>query len=278
MNTVAGLWRYPVKSIGGEQLTRTHLGALGVTGDRAWGLRDITAGKVISSKSPAMGRVLLNFAAAFGAELDPDSPLPSATVSIDGNDVSTDNVDQLSEIMTNRLGRLVRFERATAADEVYESYWPEIPGLALSDVTTDFPIAMFTNKGSFVDLAALHVVSTGALRRLQALLPKSAIDIRRFRPNIVIDSEVDDFVDNSWAGKTATLGSATIAFSLSAPRCVMTTLEQGGLPPDRSILQTLATHNRVEFEGFGNFACLGVYAEVVTPGVVNVGDELVFTS
>ena len=86
---------------------------------------------------------------------------------------------------------------------------------------------------------------------------------------------MSDFVENTWKGATATLGSATITFGEASPRCVMTTLAQPGLDDDKNVLRTLATHNKRDFAGMGNFACLGVYATVTTPGTVNVGDTLV---
>jgi uncharacterized protein len=277
MTSVAQIWRYPVKSIGGEEVTATDIGALGVAGDRAWGLRDLDSGKILSAKTPSVGRLLLPMAAGYGAVPSPDPAIDAVTVTVGDMSLSSNHADQLSAVLSERLGRSVRFERATPADEMYESYWPELPDMALSDVTTDFPIAMFTGKGTFVDLAALHVVSTASLRKLRALAPESSVDVRRFRPNIVIDTDGTDFVDNSWAGRTATIGTATISFSLAAPRCIMTTLEQHDLPADRRILQTLAEHNKVAFDGFGNFACLGVYAEVLEPGHIRLGDQLTFT-
>ena len=69
-------------------------------------------------------------------------------------------------------------------------------------------------------------------------------------------------------------GDATIAFTDPSPRCVMTTVAQGELPRDLAVLKTLARHNRIETAGLGNFACLGIYAEVVVPGRVAVGDPL----
>jgi hypothetical protein len=81
-------------------------------------------------------------------------------------------------------------------------------------------------------------------------------------------------VENSWTDRTARLGDATIAFSVATPRCVMTTLPQHGLPRASAVLPTLARENRVTMEGLGDFACLGVYAEVVEPGTVRVGDQL----
>jgi uncharacterized protein len=53
----------------------------------------------------------------------------------------------------------------------------------------------------------------------------------------------------------------------------MTTLEQGDLGQQPAVLQTLATHNRLDFAGFGNFACLGIYGEVAEPGEIAVGES-----
>jgi uncharacterized protein len=274
MNTVAEIWRYPVKSVGGERVDTAHANLLGIIGDRAWGLRDLDTGKILSGKTPAVGRALLNLRSYYCEEPDETGTIPDATVSFGSSEYSTTQPDSLSAAFSDLLGRNVRFERATTTEETYESYWPELPDMALSDVTTDFPIAMFTNKGTFVDLGALHLVTTSALLTLQSHLPASELDIRRFRPNIVIATPEDGFIDNEWAGRTATIGEATIAFSLAAPRCVMTTLGQGNLDRDPGILQTLARFNKIGFDGFGNFACLGVYAEVTHPGTIRVNDEL----
>ena len=148
----------------------------------------------------------------------------------------------------------------------------------LSDVSIDLPVAMSTAKDSFVDLAALQMVTTTSLAALAALAPDSEIATRRFRPSLVIDTDGaggTGFVENEWRGRQARLGDATIAFTDPSPRCVMTTVAQGDLPRDLEVLRTLARHNRIETPGLGNFACLGIYAEVATPGRVAVGDPLV---
>jgi uncharacterized protein len=264
---IAEIRRYPVKSMGGELVDHAELTSLGVPGDRRFAVRDVESGKVVSAKQPRLAALLNCSASTNGGELS----IRVGDRSFAGSDRSS--VDAaLSEL----LGRAVRVEAATGDDGVYESYWPEMDGMALSDVTTDFPIGMSTDKGTFVDLAALHVLTTGSVDHLRSLTPSSAITMDRFRPSVVIDGGVSGaFTENEWAGRAATLGGATLTFTMAAPRCVMTTLAQGSLPRDNAVLQTLAQHNRIDFEGFGNFACLGAYAEVTTPGPIAVGDELV---
>ena len=54
----------------------------------------------------------------------------------------------------------------------------------------------------------------------------------------------------------------------------MTTLAQPGLDEDKSVLQAIARHNRRDFAGYGDFACLGGYADVTQLGSVHVGDTI----
>jgi uncharacterized protein len=270
MGTIVGqvveIRRYPVKSMGGELLQQTELGPLGVPGDRRFAVRDVASGKVVSAKQPKLAALL-----GCSAATSPDE----VTVTVSGRSFGIGDRDALDVALSELLGRAVRLDAATGDDGVYESYWPELDGMALSDVTTDFPVAMSTEKGTFVDLAALHILTTASVEHLRSLTPSSEITMDRFRPSIVIEGGVSGaFGENAWAGRTAQLGGATINFTTTAPRCVMTTLAQGTLPRDNGVLQALAQHNRVDFEGFGNFACLGAYAEVVSSGPVAVGDQL----
>jgi uncharacterized protein YcbX len=238
---VAELWRYPVKSFAGERIDRADVDAAGIPGDRRFALRSLGSGKILSAKRPSIGTRLLEL----GARLDPDSG--TVTIDLGGRTVTT----------ADRAG-------VEAA-----------PALALSDVTVDFPIALATAKNSFVDLAGLQMVTTASLAELAAQSPASDVSVERFRPSLVIDTGAESgFVENEWAGRAAQLGGAEIAFTVASPRCVMTTLAQHSLPRDLAILRTLADHNRIEMEGLGRYACLGIYAEVTTPGTVAVGDSL----
>jgi uncharacterized protein len=274
--TVSMINRFPVKSMAGESVHTTQLDHLGVVGDRRWALRDAASGKILSAKQPSVGRALL----ACSARLADDSATadPSAVIiSIDGAEFSSADRSAVDQRLAELLGRTVNLASAGTSREVYESYWPSIDDdLALNDVTIDLAIAGGAEALTFVDLAPLHILTTSSLARLQRLAPDSAIDVARFRPGLVLDldEDVDDFVENGWADRQVQLGSAVLRFGAASPRCVMTTLAQRGLPDDKSVLQTLATHNRRDFGGFGNFACFGAYAEVVEPGTVTVGDSV----
>ncbi len=264
---VAEIYRFPVKSMAGEHIDIASLDRLGIAGDRRYAVRDLDTGKVLSAKRPSVGRTLLNCGAR---TVD-----GGVMVRVGDRELAATDTDEINAVLSTTLGVRAALDGAPGADEIYESYWPEMDGLALSDVTVDLPIAMSTEKGTFVDLAALHIVTTASLAHLRNLAPESTIDVTRFRPGIVLDTgdATPGFVENSWVGRRAQLGTAVIEFGTAAPRCVMTTLAQGDLPEDRDVLRTIAHHNRQEFAGFGDFACLGIYAEVVEPGDARIGDE-----
>lgn len=268
---VQEIWQYPVKSMGGQRLAETTLTASGIPGDRRLALRDVESSKILSAKQPRIATALLELGAALDAETG------EVTIDLGERTVSAADRDAADAELSRHLGRRVRLESSVADDDVYESYWPEVADVLLSDVSIDLPIAMSTAKQSFVDLAALQMVTTASLARLASLAPDSAIVTRRFRPSLVIDTgpDADGFVENEWRGRRAHLGAATIAFTDPSPRCVMTTVAQGDLPADLEVLRTLARNNRIETPGLGNFACLGIYAEVVTPGRIAEGDPLV---
>ena len=161
------------------------------------------------------------------------------------------------------------WNRRWRADDIYESYWPEVDDVLLSDVSIDLPVAMSTANDSFVDLAALHLVTTESLAAL------AGARTREHDHHPTVPPEPRDrhrtercvgFVENEWRNRSARLGGATLTLTDPSPRCVMTTVAQGDLPRDLEVLRTLARHNRIETPGLGTFACLGLYAEVVAPG------------
>ena len=182
--------------------------------------------------------------------------------------MSATDRDAADAALSEHLGRRVHLESRVADDDVYESYWPEVADVMLSDVSIDLPIAMSTAKESFVDLAALQMVTTASLARLASLAPDSAIVTRRFRPSLVIDTgpDADGFVENEWRGRRARLGDRDHRVHGSFAALCHDHGRAGRSPRDLQVLRTLARHNRIETPGLGNFVCLGIYAEVTTPG------------
>ena len=264
---VTEIWRYPVKSMQGEQLTRAELGPLGINGDRRFAVRDLTTGKILSAKTPKLARDLLTCT----AHTEADSTEISITVAGETFRHATDQ-GGLNAALSTLVGFPVALVEASNDAELYASDWPELDDMVLSNMSIDLPML----TGTFADLEPLHLLTTASIAHLASLATDSVITAQRFRPGILINTPAtSSFVENDWQGASVGIGSATIRFGAASPRCIMTTVAQPGLDDDKVVLQTIAKHNKRDFAGMGNFACLGVYAKVTAPGTIAVGDHII---
>jgi hypothetical protein len=267
--TVAELWRYPVKSMGGERLESIHFTATGGEGDRGLALIDRTSGRIGSAKLPRRWGTLLGCS----ARRLPDGRV---AVTLPGGEVVTGPGPELDRAIAALIGADVTIGAAVPDDATIDRYWPDIDGLAMRDTETSGPIAGAA-PGTFFDHAPVHLVTTSALASVGAC-DGTAADPRRFRPNLVIDSgsEADAFPENAWVGRTLAIGEAELTIIARSPRCVVTTLAQPGVPADLGLLRAVARDNTVPFAepGSTRMPCLGVYATVTRPGTVHAGDAV----
>jgi len=260
---VVGIWRYPVKSMMGEELNATAMTDRGLPGDRAFALVDVETGKVASAKNPRRWPTLFDFRAAYVEPPGDDRPLPPVRITLpDGETLTTDQADAEPRLAA-AVGRPVRLARAGSGAVTAEGYWPDHDWLAHRDEVFDFPLP----PGTFFDCAAVHLVTTATLDRLRGMSPASRFEVPRFRPNFVIEltDGSDGFVENGWVGRTLTLGGVQLRIDGPCPRCVMTTLSQGSLPKEPGVLRTAVQENG------GN---VGVYASVIRGGRIRRGDSV----
>ena len=278
IGTVAELWRYPVKSMGGEQLQTAAAGERGLAGDRGWAICDTETGKIASAKRPKLWLSLLECAAAYVDEPAPDGPAATVQITLpDGAQVRSDDPDR-DRLLSEALGRPVTLLNSAPEGASYELRELDAKGLEAEEPErlAESQVGLFA-PGTFFDTSSLHVVADGSLQRLAQAHPDGVWDRRRFRPNVVVslDAPADGFVENAWVGHTLHIGDAAQAAALAPmPRCVMTTLPQGDLPRDPLILRTLAQENRVDMPGIGTYACVGVLANFTAPGSVSTGDSV----
>lgn len=117
---------------------------------------------------------------------------------------------------------------------------------------------------SHLDAGPVHLLSSASLRWLQAALPDAHVDACRFRPNLVVELPGATPVEQQWIGKRLRLGQEVeLTVTADTERCGMVTFAQGELPEEPSVLRHIA-------KAAG--ARLGVYAQVVVPGVVRRHD------
>ncbi|MCX7067849.1 MAG: MOSC domain-containing protein [Methylococcales bacterium] len=272
--TVSTLWRYPVKSMMGEELNGANITLGGLLGDRSYALIDTQTNKVVSAKNPKKWPNFFSFRAAYTTPLEFNTTQPVWITLPDGKVLHSDQAD-LNQQLSDFLGSPVKLATQAPEAAALEQYWPEYEGE--SNEISNEAVAGDAPQGSFFDYAALHLITTSSLEALQKIYPEGRFEVRRFRPNITLDtSGLTGFVENDWVGKTIKIGdSLRLQISDPCPRCVMPTLAQGDLPADSGILKAVAQNRPlVPFAG-KELPSVGVYAKVIQAGWVKRGDTIV---
>ena len=263
--SVAALWRYPVKSMQGEEINASFVTERGLFGDRAYALMDAEDGKTVTAKNPKKWPTMFAFRAAFLEPATDTQAVPGVRITTPTGEILTSGQADLDSVLSQTLGRSVVFASQPPAKPHLDEYWPDeadVPGLPHSDDVTDEN----TLENTFFDLAILHLMTTATIDALRAAYPSGRFETRRFRPNIVVNAGGEGFVENDWIGKTLSIGDEVrLSITGPCPRCVMTTLPQADLPRDPGILRTAVQQNG---------AHVGVYAEVLQGGTIRRGDAI----
>jgi uncharacterized protein YcbX len=270
---VSALYRYPVKSMQGEQLHDLQLTGRGVDGDRVLALLDRADGLVASAHHPAKWGQLLHCRARTASDRKVWVTLPG------GRELPAGA--ELERELGTLLGQDVRLISSAPDGGAYEIIHPDVPGTAPPQFVKHtlnlagpqrrvgrLELALEAELGTLVDVAPVHLITSAALATLTARCGDG--DPRRYRPNIVLDLDAEGYVENEWAGCKIAVGGACLHGMFPTPRCIVPTLPQHGVTGSKRALQTLARDNRIPMRS-GNWACLGLYARVSTPGAVRSG-------
>jgi uncharacterized protein YcbX len=228
LGRVAALRRYPIKSLVGEALEAVEVQRRGLADDRRWAVTDLD-GKLGSGKSTRRFRRmpgLLDLVASLGEGAVPVVGFP------DGRRLAADDPD-LDQALTAHVGRPVKLRQEDGV--------------------------------SHLDDGPVHLLTTASLRALADHVGRP-VDLARFRPNLLVESPAEGYVEDAWVGHRLALGTdVVLAVRAPMPRCVTVGLAQRDLPAAPGLLEALArVHD----------ACLGVVADVVRPGRLRVGDEV----
>ena len=223
---LAEIWRYPVKSMLGEQLDQANVGPGGIQGDRRWAVVDAESGVSLSAKRYAD----LLRCRAWTSDSEVMIGLP------DSRELPVGSAE-VARGLSDLLGRQVTTRSAQATETIQH----------------EFPTAITEGEGepflwepgteAFFDCAPLHLLTTGTLVELQRLLPASIVQRARFRPNFLVETNEIGFVENDWVNKDVTLGSLRCQVYDDTRRCIMVALGQGDLPRDIEVIRTILKCN-----------------------------------
>jgi uncharacterized protein len=235
--TVAALYRYPVKSMAGEELAETHLWWPGLDGDRRWAF--VRSGSL--SPFPWLtGRVapaMIRYAPYF---VDPANPMDSP----------------------------VRVRTPAGADLALDA-----PELA-RDLAAQHgaPVHLLHLGTGTFDSIGVSLLSTATLAGLGRALA-APLDVRRFRPNILVTpADPTPYAEDGWLGGVLTFGAgpdaAQIRVSTQIERCMMVNLDPATATQDPAVLRAVAQEHA---------ACASVGCVVVRPGRIRRGDPIHLT-
>lgn len=277
---VKEIWRYPVKSMGGEQVEEIEVSAHGLKWDRGWAVRDKKSGAIRGARYiPRLLMCTARYLPGTSAGM-----VPHAEIELpDGSRIRTDD-PRANEMLSAAMGRdleLVCVETPGTLDRgptafetgALESELRMMFGLNADDALPDLDLlfdeaSRATAAASYVDLFPVDVLTTSSLRHMQDLLPDSELSPRRFRPNFLIDDDgaTNSLREREWIGSSLRLGSVEIAVMADCIRCTMASAQQPGLAKDMKITRTLvqSMNQRVS-----------VYCNVAQAGIVRVGDRAI---
>lgn len=278
IGTVSQLWRYPVKSMGGERLDAATISLRGIPGDRGWAVYDETRAGVTNAKRQPLLRTVR---ASYPTEpVAGDAPPPARITLPDGASFPSDSAE-LPARLAELLGRPVSMRSLgpagseAAARITLEGESPEVvrelngilPGEPMPDFS-EFPPERLRQlrQGNFFDALPIHLLTCTTLETLARLAPESAWDVRRFRPNLFVEAaDPQGYPELGWIRRRVRVGTAVIEVVTGCPRCVVVTQPVDDVPQDHRIMRTLVRETK---------HTAGIYARVVEEGQVRVGDAV----
>jgi uncharacterized protein YcbX len=281
IGSVAELWRYPAKSMMGDRHAALPVGEMGIAGDRGWAVRDEVRGGIRGAKK--IGG-LMGLHARYVTEPALGLAPPPITIELpDGATVSSEDAD-VDQQLTAALDHGVSLWRLQPPEDLdhYRRGAPdsedfEVEMRSIFGRTSDEPLPTFEGlpldvlmeyespPGTYFDAFPMLVMTDRSLATLSSLAPDSKIDVRRFRPNVVValGDDVDGtFPEQDWIGRRLQIGDVELAVGAPCPRCVMVTRGFDDVPEDRAVLRTVVRQAQQN---------LGVYASVVRGGDLHTG-------
>jgi uncharacterized protein YcbX len=221
IGNVDELWRYPVKSMAGEQCELLQCDLRGVEGDRWFAIRD-ASGRFGSGKNTRRFR----------------------------------KIDGLLEFQSSYVNGVARIR--FPGGEVRPGESPSIHA-ALTDALGQPVVLVREAEISHLDAGSVHIVTSASLAWLRAALPGGRVDARRFRPNLVIDVPDVGHVEQQWVGMRLRVGEQ-VQFEVTGPteRCGMVALAQSDLPAEPSVLRCITEQAGLTFGVYAKVVSSGV--------------------
>jgi uncharacterized protein len=254
--TVESLWRYPVKSMTGEQLTEAFMGFSGFYGDRCFAFKNSAAPKGFPYLTARVQQQMLRYRPQFRypeRATKPPNLTEAMSITPGVMPANGDPNDLILDIVTPS-GAVV------AVDD------PTLVAMLGQGIGEKNQLTLVRSDRAFTDCRPVSLISLQTVRQLESELG-IPIDKRRFRANIYLDLGSDyGFGEDKLVGRKLRIGSGAVITVLERdPRCKMISLDPDTGEHNPEVLRRVAQ---------AHDAFAGVYCAVLVEGILREGDSI----
>jgi len=256
IGTVESLWRYPVKSMRGEELDEIFAGFSGVYGDRLFAFRSSASPKGFPYFTARDQREMLRFRPRFrhpDKAVAPVNLREAESIGPGVNPVYADPPDLMIEVETPAGNTL-------AIDD------PGLIDMLRNELDDKHQLTLLRSERAITDCRPISLLALQSVRQL-AEETGAMVDKRRFRANIYLDlASAEGFAEDRFVGRSLRVGSKVILSILERdPRCMMITLDPDTGAKAPALLKKVA-------QAHGGMT--GVYGAVLAEGMIVKGDPV----
>jgi uncharacterized protein YcbX len=251
---VDSLWRYPVKSMRGEELEEAFAGFSGIYGDRLFAFRSSASPKGFPYFTAREQRKLLQYRPRFRYPDKAARPINlTEAESMGANPVSADPSELMLDVETP-AGKTLAIDDLALIEMLRTGIDPK------------HELTLMRSERAMTDCRPFSMFSLQSARQL-AEETGTPVDKRRFRANVYVDlTSAHGFAENAFVGKSLRIGPKVVVTILERdPRCVMITLDPDTGEKTPAILKKVAQAH----EGMA-----GVYGAVMVEGTLHKGDQV----
>jgi hypothetical protein len=257
IGTVESLWRYPVKSMSGEEIPEIFMGFSGVYGDRCYAFKNSQARAGFPYLNANVQPQMLVYRPQFRHPERASKP-PNLT-----------EAESIAPGVTPANGEAedMVLDIVTPSGELISVDDPAVIKLLGEGIGEKNQLTLVRSDRALTDCRPVSLISLQTVRRIESEL-SMPIDKRRFRANIYLNfaAESDGFAEDNFVGRRLRIGSkATIMVLERDPRCKMISLDPDTGEHNPQVLRKVA-------QAHDNYA--GVYCAVLVEGLLKKGDSI----
>jgi uncharacterized protein YcbX len=256
VGTVDSLWRYPVKSMSGEEITEAFMGFSGFYGDRCFAIKSSTAREGFPYLNATAQEKMLCYRPQFRfpeRAAKPPNLLQAMSIAPGVNPANADWEDMILDVVA-------------PSGEVISVDDPKLLEMLAEGISEKHQLSLIRSDRALTDCRPVSLISLQTVRQLETEL-NFPVDKRRFRANIYFNFAANNgFAEDELVGCKLRIGeNATIMVLERDPRCKMISLDPETGEHNPEVLRHVAK---------AHDAFAGVYCAVLVEGIIKKGNSI----